>query len=245
MGASSSLQTNVTNVSNTLRNEINQAASASSQVNCSINIGSIRFKSTKGCSIKLSNNCYASAENTMELVSEVLANFYNDLSVSQKQEAVSLLSVSVGISTNVTNAVNDFRNYLTQTCNAEAVNESNITVKDIEITDCTAPEGQQTVMEFINTGKATAICSMRIFNNLIADASTIAATTQSTGIDWSKILWPIALIIIIVSIVYLVVSIVVKKLPSNKEKIELETAKKDNYATRIATLLSVIKNNNE
>lgn len=243
MGASSSLQTNVTNVTNNLRNEISQSASASSQINCSINIGSIKFKSTNGCSIKLSNNCYAAAENTMELVSEVLAKFYNDLSVTQKQDAVGLLTVSVGINTNVTNAVNDFKNYLTQTCSAEANNDQNITVKDIEITDCTAPEGQQTVMEFINTGKASAICSMRIFNNLIADASTIAATTQTTGIDWAKILWPVALIIIIISVVYLVITIIAKKIPSNQEKMDLEAVKKDNYATRISSLLSAIKKN--
>lgn len=241
MGASASLQTNVSSLTNSLRNEINQKATAYGTTKCAINVEKVSIENSKGCTISFRNQCFAEADVTMQLVSEVLASFYNNLTVNQKQEAASLFTASVGVNTSVTTVVNDFQNYLTQTCNTQAQLDNNITVKDVVIKNCTAPEGQVTALEFINTGTSKAICAMTLFNNLVAQASTAAATSQSTGLDWSKLLWPIAIVISIIASIYLIGNIIVKKIPSTEDRITLENAKKDNYSTRIANLLEMVK----
>lgn len=241
MGASASIQSNVANITNSIKNEINQKASASSNTKCTINIGSISFEKTNGCSITVSNNCFAEADVTMTIVSEVLAKFYNNLENNQKQEAATWFTATVGVATNVNNVVNDFSNYLNQHCEALANSEVNLTVKDIKIKDCSAPAGQILNMEFINTGKSKGICAMEVFNNLVATASSDISTKQSQGLDWSKLIWPIALVVCVIALVYLVINIVIKKIPSNEERLELAKVQKDNYSNRIKDLLTYLK----
>lgn len=241
MGASASIQSNVANITNSIKNEINQKASASSNTKCTISIGSISFEKTNGCSITVSNNCFAEADVTMTIVSEVLAKFYNNLENNQKQEAATWFTATVGVATNVNNVVNDFSNYLNQHCEALANSEVNLTVKDIKIKDCTAPAGQVLNMEFINTGKSKGICAMEVFNNLVATASSDISTKQSQGLDWSKLIWPIALVVCVIALVYLVINIVIKKIPSNEERLELAKVQKDNYSNRIKDLLTYLK----
>ena len=84
MGTAASLQTNVTNINNTLTNRIKQEAQASAETKCSIDIENITFNKTNGCAISLKNECYSNAEASMKLVSEVLAEFYNNLENNQK-----------------------------------------------------------------------------------------------------------------------------------------------------------------
>lgn len=243
MGASASLQTNVANITNSIKNQIDQKASASGNTKCTIEIGSISFEKTDGCSIKVSNNCFAEAEVTMQIVSEVLAEFYNKLDNNQKQEAASWFTATVGVSTNVNNVTNDFSNYLSQHCQAQAEAEANIKIKDIVVNDCKAPKGQILNMEFINTGKSKGVCAMQIFNNLVATASSSIANKQSQGLDWSSLLWPIVILVSIITIVYLIITIVVKKIPSNQERIEMIKNEKDNYTTRITDLVAYFRNN--
>lgn len=177
----------------------------------------------------------------MTIVSEVLAKFYNNLENNQKQEAATWFTATVGVATNVNNVVNDFSNYLNQHCEALANSEVNLTVKDIKIKDCTAPAGQVLNMEFINTGKSKGICAMEVFNNLVATASSDISTKQSQGLDWSKLIWPIALVVCVIALVYLVINIVIKKIPSNEERLELAKVQKDNYSNRIKDLLTYLK----
>lgn len=237
MGASASLQSNVVNITNSIRNEINQKAAASANTKCTITIGSINFEKTNGCAIKVQNICFAEADVTMSIVSEVLAKFYNNLENNQKQEAASWFTATVGVATNVNTVVNDFQNYLNQHCEAVSNTEVGLTVKDITIKDCTAPPGQILNMEFINTGKSKGICAMQVFNNLVATASSDIANKQSQGLDWSKLIWPIAIIVIVLAVVYLIINVVIKKIPSNAERLELIKNEKDNYSVRIKDLI--------
>ena len=243
MGASASLQTNVTNITNSIKNQIDQRAAASASTKCTITIDSISFSKTNGCAIKLANNCFAEAEATVKIVSEVLAQFYNNLENNQKQEAATWFTATVGVATNVNNVVNDFSNYLTQHCNAVASTEESIKVKNVTINDCTAPSGQTLSMEFINTGKAKGVCAMEVFNNLVATASSDIANKQSQGLNWSTLIWPIAIIVCVIAIVYSIITIIVKKIPSNAERLEITKAEKENYSTRISDLLSFLKQN--
>lgn len=241
MGTAASLQTNVTNINNTLTNRIKQEAEASAQTKCTITIDSIIFNRTKGCAITLKNECYSDAQASMKLVSEVLAEFYNNLENNQKQEAASWFTTTFGIATNVNNVVNDFTNHMEQTCNARAENEVGITVKNVIINDCTAPEGQVLKMEFINMAQSQGVCAMEMFNNLVTTASTDIANKQSQGLDWSKLIWPIVIAICIIATIYLVTTLIVKKLPSNAERIEIEKNKKENYANRIKDMVSYLR----
>lgn len=242
MGASASIQTNVTNITNKIRNQIEQKANASSSTKCAINIENIKFSETNGCSIRLENKCFAEADVTMSIVTEVLADFYNNIDNTQKQEAASWFTATYGIATNVNNLVNDFSNYLTQRCNAEAENDLGITVKNVTINKCTAPEGQTLSMDFINSGSSKAICSMQVFNNLVTTASNSISNNQSQGLDWSKLIWPISIAIIVIGSIYLISKLLIEKIPSNKEKIDILKNEKDNYATRIENLLSSTRN---
>lgn len=241
MGTAASIQSNVTNINNTLTNRIKQEAAASAETKCSIDIENISFNKTNGCALRLVNECYSNAEASMKLVSEVLAEFYNNLENNQKQEAATWFTMTVGVASNVNNVVNDFENYVTQTCNARAETENNIKVKNVTIDDCTAPSGQTLNMEFINMGQSQGICTMEIFNNIVATASTDIANKQSQGLDWSKLIWPIVIAVCVIAIIYLIVTLVVKKLPSNAERLELEKNKKENYANRIKDMLSYLK----
>lgn len=242
MGVAASIQTNVTNLTNKIKNEIEQKTTANASTKCTINIENINFSETNGCSIKLINNCRAEADVTMSIISEVLADFYNNIDNTQKQEAASWFTATYGIATNVNNVVNDFSNYLSQTCNAQAQTDLGISVKNVTINKCTAPEGQTLAMEFINTGSSRAICSMQIFNNLVATASSDISNKQSQGLDWSKLIWPICIAVVIIGAIYLISKLLIDKIPSNKERIEMLKNKKDNYATRISDLLNASRN---
>ncbi|QKE44475.1 putative IMV membrane protein [Yalta virus] len=241
MGSAASLQSNVTNINNSLTNRIKQEAITSADTKCTIEIENISFKRTNGCALRLVNQCYSNAQASMKLVSEVLAEFYNKLDNTQKQEAASWFTLTVGVSSNVNNVVNNFENYLTQTCNSRAETENTIKTKNVIIEDCTAPPGQILNMEFINMGQSQGICAMEIFNNIVATASSDIANKQSQGLDWSKLIWPIIIAVCVIAIIYLIVTLIVKKLPSNAERLEIEKNKKENYANRIKDMLSYLK----
>lgn len=238
MGTSASIQTNVTNITNKIRTEIEQQMSASANTNCNIEIGTIQFEKTNGCSITVSNKCYAEADGVLDIIQSSVVNFYNTLSNDQKQESASWFTATYGVATNVNNVVNDFTSTIKQVCKAEAELNENIKIQNIVVKECTAPEGQILKMEFINAGTATAQCAMKIFNNLTAVAASEIHNKQSQGLDWAKLLWPISIIVIVLSFIYLVIQFVIKKLPSAKDRLLIEQSKKDTYASRIKELLS-------
>lgn len=236
MGTAASIQTNVTNITNSIRNEIRQQASASANTNCVIKIGKIELSNLEGCQITLLNDCYAEADAALDIVQNALVNFYNKLDNNQKQEAASWFTATFGVQTTVNNVVNDFKNTLEQTCQAEANANQNIEVRDISLHNCKSTGNQPLELKFINAGTAKAQCAIKAVNNLAIASNNQIANNQSQGMDWSKFIWPITILIGIIAITYIIITLVVKVIPSISDKIALEKIKKDNYVTRMHEL---------
>lgn len=239
MGTAASIQTNVTNIINSIENTVNQKIQANGAINCKISVDSIKFIKTNGCVASFENKCYAQADGLMETVQDIMINFYNNLDINQKQEAAAWFTATFGVATTTTNIQNIFKNTVNQTCEAYATANNNISVKTIEINDCNAPEGQTLEFKFINAGTAKAQCAMKVVTDLTVTASNDIKVKQSQGLDWSKLIWPISIALIIILVIYYITRLLMTKLPSAEQQIALEKVKKDNYASRISSLLDL------
>lgn len=242
MGTAASIQTNVTNITNSIENTVNQKIQANGSIKCKITVDAIKFTKTNGCVATFENKCYAEADGLLETIQKLIIDFYNNLDVTQKQEAAAWFTATFGVATTTSNIENVFKNTVNQTCDAYANANNNITVKTIEINDCNAPEGQTLVFKFINAGTAKAQCAMKVLTDLSVTASNDIKTKQSQGLDWSKLIWPISIALIVILVVYSIVRLLNTKLPSSEQQIELTKIKKDNYATRISSLLDLRNN---
>lgn len=238
MGSSFSVQTNYTKVKNSIENVIEQDASATSEIDCNISIGSITFTKNNGCSVTVENKCYAEADALLTSVQDIMVGFYNNLETDQKQEAATLFTATFGVTTNVTNIENDFKNVTNQTCEAEAQNSENIKIKNIDMGECNGGDSGLS-LTFINTGTAKSQCAMEIVNKLFVQTSNDIVETQSQGLNWSSLIWPIVVCVIVVVICYIIINIITKKIPSAKERLSLEHIKHENYPDRIKQLLSI------
>lgn len=239
MGTAASIQTNVTNIVNSIENTVNQKIQANGAIKCQISVDSIKFIKTSGCVATFENKCYAQADGLLETVQDLMINFYNNLDVNQKQEAAAWFTATFGVATTTSNIQNVFKNTVNRTCEAYANANNNITVKTIEIQDCNAPSGQTLEFKFINAGTAKAQCAMKVVTDLTVTASNDIKTKKSQGLDWSKLIWPISIALAIVLVVYSISRLLMTKLPSAQQQIELERAKQDNYASRISSLLEL------
>lgn len=241
MGTSASVQTTVNNLTNTIKTELNQSGNANASASCTIDIGSIKFIRTNGCTIRLVNDCKAKAAVSMESIQKAVINFYNNLDNTQKQEAPSWFTAAYGVQTTVNNIVNDFTSITNQKCSSSATIDNNIKIGVVEINECNAPANQIMSFDFINAGHAEAICIMKAVNDIAVAAVNDVSNKQSQGIDWSKLLWPIVLAVIVISVLYIFITVFSKAIPSINDKIELEKIKKDNYVTRIRSFIEMKK----
>lgn len=239
MGTAASIQTNVTNIINSIENTVDQKIKTNGKIKCKISIDSIKFIKTNGCVASFENKCYAQADGLMETVQDIMINFYNNLDINQKQEAAAWFTATFGVATTTTNIQNIFKNTVNQTCEAYAEANNNITVKTIEINDCNAPDGESLVFKFINAGTAKAQCAMKVVTDLTVTATNDIKVKQSQGLDWSKLIWPISIALIIILIIYYITRLLMTKIPSPDQQISLEKVKRDNYATRISSLLDL------
>lgn len=239
MGTSASIQSAITNINNEMKIQIDQEANGNASTTCKISIGNIYIKNSEGCQINVENLCYANTTVSIESLSKVVANYINNLTNDQKQEAASWFTASFGISSNINNVSNVVSQHIKQKCSVDAKLDNIISVNDILIDNCKAPKGEILKMNFINTGSAGSQCVMKMVNDVMATGITDVTNKQSQGLDWSKLIWPISLSIIIITIVYILIKVFSNKILSVDDKIKLEKNKKNDYASRISRLLSV------
>lgn len=242
MGASASIQTAVNTINNSIKSSLDMAAEVNSNAKCKIEIGTISFTRTNGCTITVSNNCSAKTDIMLESVQKAVVNFYNNMNVEQKQEAPMWFTAAFNASTTVSTFNNDFESVLKQKCLANAGVDNSITIQNVSISDCNAPPGDQMKFEFINSGTATGQCAMKALVDLTVAATNSLKSTQSQGLDWSKLIWPILIGVIILVIGYVLIQIVTKNKVSPQEQIALEKIKNPTYASRIEQLFSTVKN---
>lgn len=235
MGTSFSVQTAVTNIVNKTVLEINQSSDASATSNCAINVKSFNFTNSTNCVAKVSNHCVANAQVNMDSIITAASKVYNDLSVDQKQGVPGLLQSTFGISTNINNVVNDFSTFIKQKCSSEAISNNNLTFDNITIDGCKALESPIT-FEFLNTGTASAMCVMKALTDVAVDASNKVEVAQKSGIDINELIWPVVIIIAIISILYIIINVVTKKIRNVDDEIKLIKFQNNTYASRISIL---------
>ncbi|AAC97691.1 ORF MSV183 putative myristylated membrane protein, Molluscum contagiosum virus MC069R (vaccinia L1R) homolog, similar to GB:U60315 [Melanoplus sanguinipes entomopoxvirus] len=241
MGASASVNTIVSNINNRVENSLTQEASASATANCNVEIGSITFKSTKGCVVEVSNLCSAQAEASVDAVVNATIDFYNDLSFEQKQEAPAWFTAAFGVNTTTTNITNDFKNIVEQRCKADAVLNSSITVNNITVADCVAPESEGVIkFTFTNSGTAAGQCAISALLDLQVAGSNTVSAKQTTGTDWTVIFAYVALvagIAIIAGIFYYIYKLRL----SPKDKVNIELAKLGATSSKIIQLSQYLR----
>jgi len=224
MGASASVNTIVSNVTNRVENRLIQEAGASAEAICTVRIGSIVFSETQGCTITVKNLCSADAIAQVDAVVDATIEFYNELSFEQKQEAPSWFTTAFGVNTTVSNIENDFKQLIEQRCKAESVLNSTIEVQNITVRKCVAPPNEGIMaFTFINSGKASGQCAISALIDLQVSGSNNVAVAQSQGMDWSTIIWPVVILGIVICIVgllyYLKEYILIK--PKDRQLLEL------------------------
>lgn len=226
MGASASINTIVSTINNRVENKFIQEANASAQAICKVSIGRKMFSEINGCTISVKNLCSASAEAQVDAVIDAAIEFYNDLTFEQKQEAPSWFTASFGMSTTVSTITNDFRQLIEQRCKSEALLNSEITVQDITVKNCSAPSADGIVtFEFINSGTAAGQCAIFALVDLQVSGSNKVAATQSQGLDWSTIIWPVVICVIALGVLYLLYYLRSYLIVSPKDKIKMELSK--------------------
>lgn len=201
MGLSFSLQTQINNINNSIENELEQNASASATANCDVTIGNITFKETKGCTITVKNLCSAEADAQLSSVNDVVSNFFDKLTTEQKNNVPMIFTETFGVSTTVNNFKNDYSNHVKQICTAFAQANPTLKINNIEIDKCESTGDNILELKFINTGTALGQCGIQALNKLLANASSVANSSQSTGIDFTALIWPIVICVCIISII--------------------------------------------
>lgn len=239
MGTSVSIQTAVTNVTNKIKQELVQRAEASATAKCKIEIGSIRFSETKGCTLKASNMCSAKAEASLESIQTAIANFYTQLSVDQKQNAPAWFTAAFGTTTTVNDFVNDVQTKIEQTCKVDANIDETIKIQDILVSKCEAPKGQIIYFEFVNSGTSAAQCAMKLVNELEVAATNDLSIKQEQGIDWNKLIWPVVIVVIVIAVVFFVFKYLNKAMLSPADKIKIQDAQHDNYVSHLNSLIKI------
>jgi len=235
MGASFSIQTAVNNIVNNTINSIDQKATGSALAECSIKVNSFSFTNSTNCVAKVSNYCKADASVNMDSIIKAATQVYNDLSVDQKQGVPALLQSTFGISTTVNNVQNKFETYIKQECSSEAIAKNNLTFDTIVIDGCVST-GAPITFEFLNTGTASAMCVMKALTELTVQASNEVVVEQKSGIDINALMWPVVIIVAIIAGLYVVFSIVTKKIRSTDDEIKLLKFTHNTYASRIGAL---------
>ena len=188
MGASASVNTTVNNISNSVTNTLQQTVNASASANCNVTIGSISFKSTKGCTVSVTNMCSATASGVLEATLDGVFSAVNGLETENLQQAPQLLTASLGINTTVNNIRNDFSTYVQQQCGATSSLDQNITIQNIDLGVCEAPGGQVMNFPFINTGNAAANCALGIVQKVLVAATNEITTKNSQTNSYGAII---------------------------------------------------------
>lgn len=238
MGTSFSVQNAITNIKNNVSNVVEQTSDASANITCNIKVGSFEFKNTTNCTGTVTNKCSAQASIKMEAVIDASINVFNNLTNEQKQGVPGWFQQTFGISTTVNNVTSDFQNIVRQKCSAESIVSNSQTFDTIKIENCVSTQGVIT-FEFLNTGEATSVCAMELVTKLGVAAVSDIKNTQSSGIDFNALIWPIVIVLGIVSIIYILITVVNKKILNPEDQAELLKYKTNTYATRLSILKSV------
>ncbi|AAG02923.1 putative myristylated membrane protein [Betaentomopoxvirus amoorei] len=235
MGASASINTIVSDITNRVENSLIQTANASAQAICRVTIGSISFRSTQGCTIEVRNLCSAQAVAQVDAVVNATIDFYNNLTFEQKQEAPTWFTVAYGINTTVTTIENDFRNLVEQRCKSQAVLDSSITVDNILVNDCRAPGNEIVRFTFVNSGTAAGQCAISALLDLQVAGSNQVSASQSQGLNIGNIILYVAIAIIVIAISYVLIKFFGNK-PTIKQQISLELAKNGAVSSQLIQL---------
>ncbi|ASY92343.1 myristylated IMV envelope protein [Orf virus] len=224
MGAAASIQTTVTTVSERIRNELEQSASASATADCDVTIGSLIIRKNLGCSVSVRNMCSANAGAQLDAVMKAVSSTFNDLSSDQKAYVPGLLTAALNIQTTVNTAVKDFETYMKQTCTADAVIHNKIKIQNIVMEECASlPGSPATHLEFVNTGTAAGNCGVKAVMDVLAKASTTVRNDQEAGKGYQTII--IAIVFAILAAIFAWYARHMLFM-STSDKIKLELAKK-------------------
>ncbi|CCU56438.1 IMV membrane protein (Cop-L1R) [Mythimna separata entomopoxvirus 'L'] len=239
MGASASINTIVSDITNRVENRLEQTAEASATAICRVNIGSISFQSTQGCVVSVSNLCSAQAVAQVDAVVNATIEFYNDLTFEQKQEAPTWFTLAYGINTTVTTIENDFKNLIEQRCKSDALLESEITVQNILVKDCRAPRDQIVNFTFTNTGTASGQCAISALLDLQVSGSNQVSASQSQGLDLSTIIIYVIIAVIVIAVAYVIVKFASTKL-TPQQQVDLALAKVNSLSSRLMSYSNLI-----
>lgn len=186
--ANLNLQTTINNTVNIIQRNLVNSAGASATTNCNITIGSINVTLSQGCYITVQNLCSADANAALKAVIDATVESLNTLSADQKQQvAGALVSLGIGLQTTANTLVNDYRTTITNQCTAYAMQNSNITVENINLGECRT-SGAPIEFKFVNTGQAAANCAMQTLLDLGVKLNNSSSASQSIGLDTTAIL---------------------------------------------------------
>jgi hypothetical protein len=227
MGISSSVNTNINVFSTSITQSLIQRVNASSTATCAVNIGSISFTENNGCAVTVSNMCSATATGVLDAVLEGIFQAYDQLDVSNKQDAAQIFSATFSVNTNVTTIKDDFSTYVEQECGASSNLNQNITIQNISLGKWTDPGNPPVVCECVNSGRADANCAIGVLQKLFVEATNKVAVENSQSSTIGFLVFGIlGLAGIFAALVYFWYA---KQIlfTSVKDKIRLEWAKRD------------------
>lgn len=214
-------------MSTSVTQSLQQRVNASATANCAVSIGSISFTENSGCAVTVSNMCTASSTGVLEAVLDGIFQAYDQLDISNKQEAAQIFSATFSVNTNVTSIKNDFSTYVEQQCGATSNLNQNITIQNLELGKCTAPSNTPVVFNFINSGRADANCAIGILQKLLVQATNnVSVVNSQTSTIGYLVLGAVAIAGIFALLVYAWYAKQILFTNVN-DKIKLELAKRD------------------
>lgn len=145
-------------VMNSYYNKISKISTVSN-INCNITLNSVILNNSKNCIINLKNKCFSNVSNSLNLFIETLIENQEFMSLEIKIK----LEKHLGISFEEVN--NNENSTINQRCNSFAGVSNIISVRELEIDNCTSFKPIE--FNFYNTGDASANCGIIEFSNAL------------------------------------------------------------------------------
>jgi hypothetical protein len=162
----------VSKITNDISNQIDNSSTSSAIADCSIKSGNIILRRAKNCQVIDQNKCGASASSVIDATVDAAVAAFNTATTEQKTN----LLPGINSSSTEQEIKTAIRNTIIQKCQSDAKIRDEIINRDIILEDC-----ENSNIQNINVGDATALCGIKTVMKAATDTKTESKSTQSTG----------------------------------------------------------------
>ncbi|ANS71101.1 s-s bond formation pathway protein [Pteropox virus] len=164
-------------------------------ITCAIHIGNISG-TLNGCALKIINRCNNNTKLSYSLLTQAFLETISKLPINEQKKIADKVGIDLNLKPGETSK-------LEQQCSATASVTSIIDVQNLNIGTCVSPPGQHILIQFINTGSASANCGINTILQALVNNYEIPIIKPTISFNNP---WIIALSVIITFIIIISVS---------------------------------------